>query len=74
MFLIPQKISFNIFTLKHDLLTFVKTMLRVAFTLRMPGLGWWWWGGQPNLGNACILGAYGPALPPLTLSIKLIAL
>ena len=32
------------------------------------------WGGQPKLGNACILGAYGPALPPLTLSIKLIAL
>ena len=27
-----------------------------------------------NTGIACILGAYGPALPPLTLSIKLIAL
>ena len=23
------------------------------------------WGGQPNLGNACILGAYGPELPPI---------
>ena len=24
------------------------------------------WGvGQPNLGNACILGASGPAIPPL---------
>ena len=22
-------------------------------------------GGQPNLGNACILGASGPATPPL---------
>ena len=28
----------------------------------MPGLGG---GGQPNLGNACILGAYGPELPPI---------
>jgi len=23
------------------------------------------WGGQPNLGNAWILGTYGTALPPL---------
>ena len=26
-------------------------------------------GGQPNLGNACILGASGPATPPLELGI-----
>ena len=34
-----------------------------AKSLRMPGLG----GGgvgQPNLGNACILGSSGPATPP----------
>ena len=24
-----------------------------------------WGGGQPNLGNACILGTYGTALSPL---------
>ena len=29
----------------------------------MPGLGGG--GGQPNLGNACILGVSGPATPPL---------
>ena len=62
---IIQPHLFNIFTLKHDLRTFVEKMLRVAFTpnvwaksLRMPGLG-----GQPNLGNACILGKIGMALP-----------
>ena len=30
--------------------------------LKMPGLGV---GGQPNLGNACILGLSGQATPPL---------
>ena len=33
-----------------------------AKSLRMPGLGG---GGQPNLGNACILGASVPGTPPL---------
>ena len=35
-----------------------------AKSLRMPGLGGGG-GGQPNLGNACILGASGPVTPPL---------
>ena len=35
-----------------------------AKSLRMPGLGGGG-GGQPNLGNACILGASGPGTPPL---------
>ena len=35
-----------------------------AKSLRMPGLGGGG-GGQPNLGNACILGLSGPATPPL---------
>ena len=70
----PEKIIqphvFNIFTLKHDLRTFVEKMLRVAFTHlygpnRSGCLGGW--GGQPNLGNAWILGAYGPAFHPLKL-------
>ena len=29
-------------------------------------IGGWGGGGQPNLGNVCILGTHGPALPPLT--------
>ena len=33
-----------------------------AKSLRMPGLGGG--GGQPNLGNACILGLSGPVTPP----------
>ena len=69
----PEKIIqphlFNIFTLKHDLRTFVEKMLRVAFTHYFHGPNRsgcldWWVGGQPNLGNACILGASGPAAPP----------
>ena len=35
-----------------------------AKSLRMPGLGGG--GGQPNLGNACILGLAGPITPPLS--------
>ena len=64
----PEKIIqphlFNIFTLKHDLRTFVeKIALVCAKSLRMPGLGG---GGQPNLGNAWILGTNGPAAHPLS--------
>ena len=36
-----------------------------AKSLRMPGLGGGVGGGQPNLGNACILGLSGQAAPPL---------
>ena len=36
---------------------------------RMPGLGG---GGQPNFGNARILGAYGPPTPPLLRQVNLI--
>ena len=62
----PEKIIqphlFNIFTLKHDLRNFVeKIALVCAKSLRMPGLGG---GGQPNLGNACILRTSDPAFPP----------
>ena len=35
----------------------------------MPGLGG---GGQPNFGNARILGAYGPPTPPLLRQVNLI--
>ena len=35
-----------------------------AKSLRMPGLGGGGEGGQPNLGNACILGVSVPATPP----------
>ena len=35
---------------------------------RMPGLGG---GGQPNFGNARILGAYGPPTPPLFEAIQI---
>ena len=34
----------------------------------MPGLGG---GGQPNFGNARILGAYGPPTPPLFEAIQI---
>ena len=37
-----------------------------AKSLRMPGLGAGGEGGQPNLGNACILGQNGPETPPKT--------
>ena len=48
---------------------FVEKMSRVAFTLlygpnRSRCLDWGVGGGQPNLGNAWILGTNGPALHP----------
>ena len=71
----PEKIIqphlFDIFTLKHDLRTFVEKNVAVASThFYGPnhsgcldwGVGW---GGQPYLGNVCILGTNSPALPPL---------
>ena len=45
---IIQPHLFKIFTLKHDLRTFVAQDAWIGG-----------WGGQPNLGNVCILGAYG---------------
>ena len=72
MFLITQKSHlFNIFTLKHDLHTFVEKMSRVAFTHFYGPNRLEWFGGvegggcQPNLGNVCNLGTNGPAAPPL---------
>ena len=65
---IIQPHPFNIFTLKHDLRTFIENMLRVAFThLYGPnrsGCLDWGVGGQPNLGNACNLGTFGTEAPP----------
>ena len=67
----PEKIIqphvFNIFTLKHDLRIFVEKMSQVAFMHfygpnRSGCLDWV--GGQPHLGNACILGASGMAFHP----------
>ena len=70
MFLFPQKPHlFNIFTLKNDLRTFVEKcreshlrdiMGQIAQDAWIRGFG----GGQPNLGNACILGLSGQATPP----------
>ena len=66
---IIQPHLFNIFTFKHDLRTFVEKdvasriyVLVWAKSLRMPGLGGG--GGQPNLGNACILRTFGTETPP----------
>ena len=66
----PQKPHlFNIFTLKNDLRTFVENcreshlrdiMGQIAQDAWIRG----WGGGQPNLGNAWILGAFGPATHP----------
>ena len=66
----PQKPHlFNIFTLKNDLRTFVENcreshlrdiMGQIAQDAWIRG----WGGGQPNLGNACILGASVPGTPP----------
>ena len=71
----PQKPHlFNIFTLKNDLRTFVENcreshlrdiMGQIAQDAWIRG-----WGGQPNLGNACILGVSGPATPSLVLQQK----
>ena len=71
----PQKPHlFNIFTLKNDLRTFVENcreshlrdiMGQIAQDAWIRG----WGGGQPNLGNACILGASGPGIPPLMIQI-----
>ena len=61
---------FNIFTLKHDLRTFVEKMLQDAFTHfygpnRSGCLDWGVGrGGQPNSGIACILGTFGHDTPP----------
>ena len=67
----PQKPHlFNIFTLRNNLRTFVENcreshlrdiMGQIAQDARISG---WGGGGQPNLGNACILGASGPVTPP----------
>ena len=67
----PQKPHlFNIFTLKNDLRTFVENCRESHLRDIMGQIaqdawirGW----GQPNLGNACILGASGPGTPPLVL-------
>ena len=40
-----------------------------AKSLMMPGLGGG--GGQPNFGNACILGVSGPVTPPLCSGCKI---
>ena len=47
---IIQPHLFNIFTLKHD--------LQIAQDAWIGE----WGGGQPNLGNACILGTYGTVI------------
>ena len=72
MFLFPQKPHlFNIFTLKN-LRTFVEKcreshlrdiMGQIAQDAWIRGWGGGV-GGQPNLGNACILGLSGQATPP----------
>ena len=60
--------TFLFFTHKNDLRTFVEKcreshlrdiMGQIAQDAWIRG-----WGGQPNLGNACILGASGPGIPP----------
>ena len=64
----PQKPHlFNIFTLKNDLRTFVENCRESHLRDIMGQIaqdawirGW----GQPNLGNACILGLSGPVTPP----------
>ena len=67
----PQKPHlFNIFTLKNDLRTFVENCRESHLRDIMGQIAQdaWirvWGGGQPNLGNACILGASGPGTPPL---------
>ena len=57
----------NIFTLKHDLRTFVENCRESHLRDNMGQIAQDAWigvgGGQPNLGNACILGIYGPAAP-----------
>ena len=69
----PQKPHlFNIFTLKNDLRTFVENCRESHLRDIMGQIaqdawirGWVGGGGQPNLGNACILGLAGPATPPI---------
>ena len=66
----PQKPHlFNIFTLKNDLRTFVENCRESHLRDIMGQIaqdawirGWW---DQPNLGNSCILGTFGPAAHPL---------
>ena len=73
MILSPQKPHlFNIFILKNDLRTFVEKCRESHLRNIMGQIaqdawigGWGGGGGQPNLGNACILGASGPAFHPL---------
>ena len=73
--LIPQNksfnhISFNILTNKNDLHTLVEKFheshLRAFLSkfAKVPGLGGEGVVGQPNFGNARILGAYGPPTHP----------
>ena len=73
---IIQPHLFNIFTLKHDIRTFVEKLSRVAFTHfygpnRSGCLDWGVGGGQPNLGNAWILGTSGRSTHPLEVKTKL---
>ena len=60
---------FNIFTHKNYLRTFVEKCHEshlCAFVGQiLQGARIRWWGGQPNFGNARILGPYGPPTPPL---------
>ena len=58
----PQKPHlFNIFTLKNDLRTFVENCRESHLRDIMGQIAQ----DACNLGNACILGASGPAIPPL---------
>ena len=79
VFLIPKNRSFNHIYLTFSLpnMSLLSTTKNVtsriyalvwAKSLRMPGLGGG--GGQPNIGNACILGTLNPATHPLTLIWK----
>ena len=65
----PETTSIKIFTLKNDLRTFVENcreshLRDIMGQIAQDAWNRGWGGGQPNLGNACILGASGPITPP----------
>ena len=80
VFLIPQKRSFNYIYLTFSLSNMIYSLLskkccelhlhtcmgQIAQDAWMLGCG-----GQPNLGNACILGTFGHATPPLLRALAL---